>query len=68
MMACYLFYGSRYCLNLNVIRMRTSFKIHLGRRAEVFIWISIHTAYRDLAFERGDLGKRASPFDHINTK
>ena len=30
--------------------------------------ISVHPAYRDLAFERRDLGKRASQFDHINTE
>ena len=43
-------------------------KIYLGRRAEVFIWISVHPAYRDPDFEKRDLGKQASPFGDINTK
>ena len=48
--------------------MCTSIKIYLGRRAEVFVWISVHPAYQDLASQRQDLGKRASTFDYINTK
>ena len=60
--------GSHYYLNSNVLHIRTSIKIYFGRRAEVFTWISVHSAYRNLAFERRDLDKQASPIDHINTK
>ena len=40
--------GNHYFLNSNNIRMRTYIKIYPGRQAEVFIWISVHPAYRDL--------------------
>ena len=46
--------------------MHTSVKIYLGRRAEVFIWMSIQSANQDLTFERRDLSERASLFDPIH--
>ena len=50
------------------MRMLTSIKTYLGWRAEVFIWIYVHPAYRDLDFDRRDFNKEASLIDQINTK
>ena len=61
MVAYYWFYVFHYCLNSNVIRMRTSIEFYLGRLAEVIIWI-LFIPFTEIS------PLRANSFDQINTK